>query len=133
MQHYFWFDGNKKKIAWVIQTNESIVEQSRDHVEIYLDIVTILQSKLIALHVGLFWGIGRFIIKNKDRVSIKTTDKTIFDYLSRNEKSLNEFIQKRIFFIRQLIEQRKLKINLELINEKENSHALSFLCKSRLD
>jgi hypothetical protein len=106
--------------VWVIQTNKSIVEQNREHAEIYLDKVTILQSKFIALHVGLFWGIGRFIIKNEDRITIKTTDKIIFDNLSSNEESSDEFIKNKIFFIKQLIEQRKLKIKYEFIDVAEN-------------
>ena len=120
MQHFFFFDANTKKISWVIQTNELIVEQNREHSEIYLDKVTILQSKFIALHVGLFWGIGRFIIKNQDSVTIKTTDKIIYDCLSSNEKSSDEFINNKIFFIRQLSEQRKLKIKYQIIDKKEN-------------
>ena len=43
----------------MIQTNDSIIEQKREHSEIYLNKVTIQQSKYIAIHVGLFWGIGK--------------------------------------------------------------------------
>ena len=71
------------------------------------------------MHVGLFWGIGKFIIKNGDRITIKVDDKTIFAHLSKNEESPNDFIKTRMCFITQLIKQRKLKINYELVN-KEN-------------
>jgi len=45
--------------------------------------VTSLQSKYIALHVGLFWGIGIFIIKNEDIVKIKLDEKIMYDHLSK--------------------------------------------------
>jgi hypothetical protein len=119
LQHYFFFDGNKKTIAWAIQTKELTIEQNRAHPEIYLNKITILQSKFIAVHVGLFWGIGRFIIKDEDTIIIKTTDKIIFDYLSSREEVRDKFIKNRIFFINQLIQQRKLKMKFEFIDENE--------------
>ena len=115
MEHVLFFDGNSKRISWVIQTEESIVEQKREHAEIYLDKVTNQQSKYIGLHVGIFWGIGTFIIKNEDIVKITTDDKLVFEHLISNQKSNNEFIEKRTSFIRQLINQRKLKIKYELV------------------
>ncbi|AFS83079.1 hypothetical protein [Candidatus Nitrosopumilus sediminis] len=74
-----------------------------------------MQSKYVALHIGLFWGIGVFIIKNKDTIKIKINEKTMFDQLSKGITSNEQFIQKRIKFINQLITQRKLKIEYELI------------------
>ena len=120
MYHVFYSDGNTKKISWVIQTNDSIVKQKRDHADIYKNKVTSLQSKYIALHVGLFWGIGIFIIKNKDIVKIKLDEKIIYDHLTSNSKIGDEFVEKRIQFIRQLIEQRKLKIEFEMIDSDKN-------------
>lgn len=120
MEHILFFDGNSKRISWVIQTDNSIVEQKREHVEIYLDKVTNQQSKYIGLHIGIFWGIGTFIIKNEDIVKITTDDKTVFEHLISNQKSDDEFIEKRTFFIRQLIEQRKLKIKYELVEPEKN-------------
>ncbi|MCV0412641.1 hypothetical protein [Nitrosarchaeum sp.] len=120
MEHILFFDGNSKRISWVIQTDNSIVEQKREHAEIYLDKVTNQQSKYIGLHIGIFWGIGTFIIKNEDMVIITTDDKTVFEHLISNQKSDDEFIEKRTFFIRQLIEQRKLKIKYELVEPEKN-------------
>ena len=120
MEHVLFFDGNSKRISWVIQTEESIVEQKREHAEIYLDKVTNQQSKYIGLHVGIFWGIGTFIIKNEDIVKITTDDKLVFEHLISNQKSNNEFIEKRTSFIRQLINQRKLKIKYELVESDKN-------------
>jgi len=120
LHHVFYSDGNTKKISWVIQTRDSIVEQNRDHAEIYKDKVTNLQSKYIALHVGLFWGVGVFIIKNEDTIKIKLDEKIMYDHFTSNSKIEDEFIEKRIQFIKQLIEQRKLKIEFQMIDTGKN-------------
>ena len=120
MHHIFYLDGDARKISWIIQTSDSVVEQNREHVEIYKDKVTNLQSKYVALHVGLFWAIGVFIIKNEDTIKIKLDEKIMYDQLTTNLKIEDEFIKKRIQFIRQLIEQRKLKIEFELIDAGKN-------------
>jgi len=129
LEHVLFFDGNTKAISWVIQTNNSIIEQKREHVDIYLDKVTSQQSKYIGLHVGMFWGIGTFIIKNQDVVKIAIDDKTILEHLSTNQKSHDEFIEKRTHFIKQLIEQRELKIQYTLIKPEENVAAKKIQCK----
>ena len=120
MEHVLFFDGNTKRISWVIQTNKSVIEQKRKHAEIYLDKITNQQSKYIGLHVGLFWGIGTFIIKTQDVVKVAIDDNSIFEHLSTNQKNHDEFIEKRTYFIRQLIEQRKLKVHYELITADKN-------------
>jgi len=120
LEHVLFFDGNTKRISWVIQTNNSVIEQKREHVDIYLDKITNQQSKYIGLHVGLFWGIGMFIIKNQDIVKVAIDDNSIFEHLSTNQKSHDEFIEKRTCFIKQLIEQRKLKVHYELISADKN-------------
>lgn len=120
MEHVLFFDGNTKRIAWAIQTNDSIIEQKREHADIYLDRVTEQQSKYIGLHVGMFWGIGTFVIKNQDIVKIAIDDRAMFEHLSSGQKSQDEFIEKRTYFIRQLIDQRKLKIQYKLITEDKN-------------
>ena len=120
MQHIFYSDGNTKKISWVIKTNDIIVNQDRIHVEMYKDKVTNIQSKYIALHVGLFWGIGVFIIKNEDSIKIKLDEKVMYNHFTVNSKIEDELIQKRIQFIRQLVKQRKLKIDFEIIDKSNN-------------
>ena len=120
MNHIFYLDGNAKKVSWCIQTEGIIVEQSREHVEIYKNKISNLQSKYVALHIGLFWGIGVFKIKNKDFVKIKLDDKIMFDQLSTDLKIEDEFIVNRIKFIKQLTIQRKLKIQFDLIKQDEN-------------
>ena len=120
MHHIFYSDGDPKKISWLIQTNDSKAEQDRKHIDIYKDKVTNVQSKYVALHVGLFWGIGVFIIKNEDSIKIKLDEKIMYDHFSSNLKIEDKFIEKRMQFIRQLIKQRKLKVEFDLIDSDKN-------------
>jgi uncharacterized membrane protein len=120
LHHVFYLDGNAKKVSWIIQTGNSTAEQSREHVEIYNDKISNLQSKYIALHIGLFWGIGVFIIKNHDHIKIKLDDKEMFEQIEDNSKIKDEFIKNKIKFINQLISQRKLKVDFEDMQQENN-------------
>lgn len=128
MDHVYFSDGNQKRIFWVIQNEKTNVEQYREQVENYLDKVSVEQSKYIALHVGIFWCIGRFIIKNGDTVKIMLDSKTMYDHLSNSITSTDSFIETRTGFIKQLIEQRKLVVKYELIEPEQNiaTKTLSF-------
>ena len=120
MEHVIFSDGDSKKIAWLVKTADKITEQHRDHAEIYLDIVSPEQSKYIALHVGIFWSIGTFLIKNGDSVKVMLDSKEMFEHLEKNHLIEDEFIQKRTMFINLLIKQRSLDVSYELINVKDN-------------
>ena len=120
MEHVFFFDGNEKRIVWEINNVDSKFEQTREHVNIYLNKVTNQQSKIIALHVGLFWGVGRFIIKNKDEIKVMIDNKELFHDLTKIAINEDKFIQTRIHFINQLIRQRELIIKYQLIDNKKN-------------
>jgi hypothetical protein len=120
MNHVFYSDGNTQKITWIIQNDDSSFIENREHVDMYKDKVTNLQSKYVALHIGLFWGIGTFIIKNEDNVRIKLDEKIMFDQFTTDLKIEDSFIQKRLRFIKQLINQRKLKIEFEVISQDKN-------------
>ena len=100
MHHIFYSNGDAEKISWVIQTNDSKAGQNRIHAEIYKNKVTNLQSKYIALHVGLFWGIGVFIIKNEDHIKIKLDEKTMYHQFTSNSKVEDSVIVKKIYFIK---------------------------------
>ena len=63
-----WQSGKK---SWVIETNESFISQTRIQTENYKNKITKIQSKYVALHVALFWGIGTFNIKNEDFIKIE--------------------------------------------------------------
>ncbi len=120
MEHILYSDGNLKKISWVIQTNESIVSQTRVQTENYKDKITKIQSKYVALHVALFWGIGTFNIKNKDSIKIKLDKKIMYQQLKTQIPIQDEFIKNKIKFIQSFIKQRKLKVEFELINLQNN-------------
>ncbi len=115
MEHTLFFDGNQKRISWLIQSNDSTEEQERDHVDQYLDKVTNEQSKYIALHAGIFWCIGRFIIENEDTVNVMLDSKSMYKHLTEDNENSDEFIENRTWYYKKLIEQRKLKIKYHLI------------------
>ena len=100
--------------------NESKAEQNRIHAEMYKDNVTVIQSKYIALHVGLFWGIGVFIIKNEDSIKIMLDEKIMYDHLTSNLEIEDVMMIKKIHFIKQMIAQRKLEVKFEMISTKDN-------------
>jgi len=120
MRHIFYSAGNQKKIAWSIQTEDKLVNHQRDHHEMYMDKITNLQSKYVALHVGIFWGIGTFIIKNNDTVNIMLDSKVMYDHLSQNAATDDSFIENKTKFINLLIQQRKLNVEYSLIDSNEN-------------
>jgi hypothetical protein len=120
LEHTLFFDGNQKRISWLIQSNDSTDEQERDHTYKYLGKVTNEQSKYIALHVGIFWSIGRFIIKNEDTVNVMLDSKSMYKHLTEDIKNSDEFIEKRTWYLKELITQRKLNIKYHLIEPKDD-------------
>lgn len=120
MDHVYFSDGNEKRIAWIIQNNETQIEQYREQADIYVNKISAEQSKYIALHVGIFWCIGRFIIKNGDSVKIMVDSRSMFDHLVNEKTNPDPFIESKIGFIRQLIIQRKLDVRYELIEPQQN-------------
>lgn len=121
MEHLLYSDGNAKKISWAIKTEGDLKEQFRDHADIFLDRVTNLQSKYIALHVGLFWSIGVFIIKNGDTVRIMLDSDEMISHLSSDAESNDQMIEHRKKFINQLGSQRNLKFIYEKIDPTKNN------------
>jgi len=121
LEHSLFFDGNVKRISWIIQNKDSQIKQFREHAEIYLDKVNLEQSKYVALHVGLFWGIGTFTIKNNDTIKIMIDSKSMYENLANNLVTHDQFINIKKDFIKKLIEQRKLKVSYHIIDSKENS------------
>ena len=120
MEHTFFSDGNSKRISWIIQSDDTTDEQDRDHVGLYLDKVTNEQSKYIALHAGIFWCIGRFIIENEDTVNVMLDSKSMYKHLTEDNENSDEFIEKRTWYYKKLIEQRKLKIKYHLIESRDD-------------
>ena len=123
MSKTLYFHGTPKEISWIFQSEEKTVKQKRVHADIYLDKVTDEQSRFIAFHVGLFWCIGTFLIVNHDEIDVMIDSKSMYDYLMQQFNIEDIFIEKRTGFINQLIEQRDLKINYQLIDNKDNKAA----------
>ncbi len=120
MEHTNYFDGNKKKISWTIENNEMRADQVRTHIEDYYEKITVEQSKYVALHVGIFWSIGRFIIKNGDSVNVMLDLRSMFEHLTEKKSHDDRFIHLRTGFIQQLIDQRHLNVRYRMIEPAEN-------------
>ena len=125
MKHTLFLDGTKGKFSWIIQTGNQIKKEFRVHPPAYysgykLDIKNDEQSKFIALHVGLYWGIGVFILKDGDTVDVMCDSKKMYNILNSKEKTSDQIITDKINFINLFIEQRKLIVNYHLINSDKN-------------
>ncbi len=125
MEHTYYFDGDKKKISWTIENDDTRSDQVRKHIEDYYDRISIEQSKYVALHVGIFWSIGRFIIKNGDTVNVTVDLKTMFEHLAEKKPHNDRFIDSRMGFIQQLIDQRQLTVRYKMIEPSGNKSTKS--------
>ena len=120
MEHIYFFDGDQKKISWIIENSSTRSEESRVHAEYFYNIVTPEQSRIIALHVGIFWSIGRFIVKNGDTVKVMLDQRSMFDRLVKNKSTDDVFIERRMKFIDQIIKQRDLDVRYQMVDPSEN-------------
>jgi len=113
LEHELRFAGNAEMIAWELAGDRSS-RQYRRHADIYFKKVSNEQSRYIALHVGLFWCIGTFRIKNTDTVNVMISSKTMFEHLQSGTKANDDFVAVRTEFINKLARQRKLSIRYRL-------------------
>ena len=120
MERILYSDGDLRKISWIIQTSQTVISQNRKHTENYKDKITKIQSKYVALHVALFWGIGTFNIKNEDSIKIKLDEEIMYQQLKMKMPIQDEFIKNKIKVIENFIKQRKLKVEFEIINFEKN-------------
>ena len=125
MEHDLFFNGTVKKYSWSIRTGSEIVDQIRPHPPAYLsggklDVKNDIESKFIALHVGIYWGLGVFIIRDNDTINVMCDSNKMYEILFNNTTTDNQIINDKLHFINQLTNQRNLKINFKLIEEKEN-------------
>ncbi len=125
MEHDIFFDGTVKKYSWSIRTGNEKVNQLRPHPPAYLsggklDVKNDTESKFIALHVGIYWGLGVFIIKDNDTVNVMCDSNEMYQILFNNTPTDNQIINDKIHFINQLTNHRNLKINFQLIEQKNN-------------
>ena len=125
MEHELFFDGTVKKYSWSIRTCDKLVRQFREHPPAYLsggklDIKNTIESKFIALHVGIYWGLGVFIIKDFDKIHVMCDSKEMYEILIQKYKTENQIINDKIHFINQLVGHRNLKLEYHLINPTKN-------------
>ena len=125
MKHDLFFDGNLKEYSWTIRTGKKLAEQIRAHPPAYLsggklDVKDTEESKFIALHIGIYWGLGVFIIKDNDQVNIMCDSKMMHEIFTKGKKSDNQIINDKINFINQLTKLRKIKMEFQLIDTKDN-------------
>ena len=125
MEHDIFFDGNVKEYSWSIKTNDKVVDQLREHPPAFrsggkLDIKNNEESRFVALHVGIYWGLGVNIIKDNDVVNVMCDSKIMFEIMTGAKKIDNDIINDKVYFINQLTNLRKLKLNYQLIESKEN-------------
>ena len=125
MEHKFFLDGTKDKISWIVQTGNKTSKEFRTHPPAYnsgykLDVKNDEQSKFIALHAGIYWSVGVYIIKDGDTVNVMCDSKKMYDILNSNHKISDQIINDKIHFINLFIEQRKLIVNYHLIDEDSN-------------
>ena len=125
MKHDLFFDGNLKEYSWTIRTGKKLAEQIRAHPPAYLsggklDVKATEESKFIALHIGIYWGLGVFIIKDNDQVNIMCDSKIMYEIFTKGKKLDNQIINDKINFINQLTELRKIKMEFQLIDTKDN-------------
>ena len=125
MEHELFFDGNLKEYSWSIKTGKEIVNQIREHPAAYLsggklEIKNKEESKFVALHVGIYWGLGVFIIKDFDKIHVMCGSKEMYEILIQQHKTENQIIDDKIHFINQLVGHRNLKLEYHLINPTKN-------------
>jgi len=125
MEHDIFFDGNVKEYSWSIKTGDKIADQIREHPPAYLsggklDIKDNEESKFIALHVGIYWGLGVHIIKDQDTVNVMCDSEMMYGILTKENESDNQIIKDKIYFINQLTNLRNLKINYQFIESEKN-------------
>ena len=125
MEHDIFFDGNMKEYSWSIKTGDEIADQIREHPPAYLsggklDIKNNAESKFVALHVGIYWGLGVYIIKDHDKVNVMCDSKIMYEILRGENKSDDQIINDKIHFINQLVEYRNLNISYQFIESKKN-------------
>ena len=125
MEHEIFFDGNTKEYSWSIKTENNIADQIREHPPAFrsggkLNITNNEESKFVALHVGIYWGLGVNIIKDSDVVNVMCDSEIMFGIMTKGEKNDNEIINDKVYFINQLTNLRKLKINYKFIESRKN-------------
>ena len=124
MKHDLFIDGTVKEYSWSIKTGNEVINQDREHPPAYLsggklEIKNSIESRFIAIHVGIYWGLGVFIIKDYDTVNVMCDSKEMYEIL-HNNKTDNQIINDKIHYINQLSTHRNLKVRYQIIESEKN-------------
>jgi len=125
LEHELFFDGNLIEYSWSIKTGKEVANQIREHPPAYhscgiLEIKNYEESRFVALLVGIYWGLGVFIIKDFDKIHVMCDSKEMYEILIQQYKTENQIIDDKIHFINQLVGHRNLKLEYHLINPTKN-------------
>jgi hypothetical protein len=125
LKHELFFDGNLREYSWSIKTGKEVANQIREHPAAYLsggklEIKDNEESRFVALHVGIYWGLGVFIIKDYDMIHVMCDSKEMYEILMQKHRTLNQIINDKIHFINQLVGHRNLKLEYHLIDPTKN-------------
>lgn len=112
-------DGDPYTIAWGIQTPDKTMLQWRAQAGMYRDAISAMQSRFVALHVGLFWGIGVFAIRNGEAVRFMIDDDTMLAHLESHHTG-DGFMDGRMRSMDLLINQRGLDVSVYDIEPSQN-------------
>jgi len=126
-----------KEYSWSIKTGEEVVNQIREHPPAYLsggkiEIKDYEESRFVALHVGIYWGLGVFIVKDFDKMHVMCDSKEMYEILIQQYKTENQIIDDKIHFINQLVGHRNLKLEYHLINPTKNIAAEHLSGKNKM-
>ena len=112
-------DGDPRTIAWSIHAPDKTLSQWRAQAGIYRDAISVMQSRFVALHVGLFWGIGVFAIRDGGTVRFMIDDDIMLEHLKSHHTG-DGFIDSRMRSIDLLINQRNLSVSVYGIEPSQN-------------
>ena len=103
MEHDIFFDGNVKEYSWSIKTNDKVADQIREHPPAFrsggkLDIKNNEESRFVALHVGIYWGLGVNIIKDNEYIGALDYETMMQPgkYAFVSEKKIYECVGKKL-------------------------------------
>lgn len=120
MRHTLYSDGNREGIAWVIRSESGDSRQERAHPGAFAGKVGPVGARYIALHTGLFWGIGTFRIKRGDTLEIALDDGVMYGHLALGGEPPCGLARARAAFVGQLVAQRGLDVGYSLNSPQDN-------------
>ncbi len=111
MPHTVHVAGNGHFIAWAHSSIDGIrtALESRPHVSIY-EGISDEESTYVAAHVGLFWCIGTFRIKNGQSVHI-VASKLKAPSMFTGKIPQSKLVAEKIHFIKELCNRRNIQIS----------------------